>query len=90
MNTSIVIQNLKCGGCAQTIISKLAELESISDVTVDVEKSSVSFTFIKDNALVAAVKKLRALGYPSIDDKNSMAAKAISFVSCATGKMSKA
>jgi copper chaperone CopZ len=89
MKTSIIVQNLKCGGCAKTIMSKISEVENISDVLVDVESAMVSF--ISKNTYVAlAVKdKLKALGYPSIDSKNSMAAKAISFVSCATGKISK-
>ncbi len=90
MKTAIVIQNLKCGGCAKTITSKLSELEAISDLTVDVETSTVAFEH-KNTADALVVKdKLKSLGYPSIDDKNSMGTKAMSFVSCATGKMSKA
>ena len=34
-------------------------------------------------------QKLRSLGYPSIEDENGLVSKAKSFVSCATGKMSK-
>ena len=37
MNTSIVVQNLKCGGCANTITTKLAEIENISEITIDVD-----------------------------------------------------
>ncbi|MFK7811586.1 MAG: heavy-metal-associated domain-containing protein [Maribacter sp.] len=89
MKTSITVQNLKCGGCAKTITSKLSEFENISDLSVDVEASAVSFVFEHVNDALKVKSKLKALGYPSIDDKNSVTAKAKSFVSCATGKMSK-
>ncbi|WP_273568534.1 heavy-metal-associated domain-containing protein [Maribacter halichondriae] len=89
MKTTIIVQNLKCGGCAKTITSKISEVENISDVLVDVESSKVSFEYQDSNDAIKVKDKLKNLGYPSIDSKNSMAAKAISLVSCATGKMSK-
>lgn len=89
MKTSITVQNLKCGGCANTITAKLSRIENISDLKVDVENSAISFGFkrIKEVALVK--DKLKSMGYPSIDNRNSLASKARSFVSCATGKISK-
>ncbi len=89
MKTSIIVQNLKCGGCAKTITFKISEVENISEVLVDIDSAMVSFVYKNMNDALAVRDKLKALGYPSIDNKNSMAAKAISFVSCATGKMSK-
>ena len=89
MKTSILVQNLKCGGCAKTITSKLSGFENISEVTVDVETGNVSFAHDDVNLALEVKNRLKALGYPSIDNKNSVAIKAMSFVSCATGKMSK-
>jgi copper chaperone CopZ len=89
MNTSIVVQNLKCGGCAHTITTKLSEIDKISDLIVDVEESKVSFTYNNDEDLEKVREKLKSLGYPSVDDANSLTSKAKSFVSCATGKFSK-
>lgn len=43
MTSVIPIQNLKCGGCAKTVISKLEELPAVTNVTVSVESSSVKF-----------------------------------------------
>ena len=43
MTTTLKIQNLKCGGCAHTITSKLNALEGIQNVSVDAESNSVSF-----------------------------------------------
>lgn len=89
MKTAIGVQNLKCGGCAKTITSKISEIEKISNISVDVASALVSFEHENLNDAFTVKDKLKALGYPSIDSKSSITAKAISFVSCATGKMSK-
>lgn len=88
MKTELTIQNLKCGGCANTIINKLSELQDVSSLTVDIEKSVVSFEHTSENAINTAVEKLAALGYPVEGDKNTVISKAKSFVSCAAGRMS--
>ena len=86
MTTEIQIENLKCGGCAATIIKGLTALENVTEVTVDVEKSVVSITSInKDMDLIQ--QKLSKLGYPVIGDKNTIVHKAKSFVSCAIGRI---
>lgn len=89
MTTSIIVQNLKCGGCAHTISTKLAEIDSISDLNVNVEESKVSFKYSDEADITKVKEKLKKLGYPSIDDANTLTSKAKSFVSCATGKLSK-
>ena len=89
MKTTIAVQNLKCGGCANTIISKLSELDDITTVKVDNDTSEVSFDYLNNDNLLKVEQKLLALGYPSVTDKNSMISKAKSFVSCASGRMSK-
>ena len=88
MKTKLSIQNLKCGGCANTIINKLYELDNISSVSVDVESSVVTFEHKSENAIDTAVEKLATLGYPVEGDKNTVISKAKSFVSCAVGRMS--
>ncbi len=89
MKTSIIVQNLKCGGCANTISTKLSEIETISNILVDVEESKVTFDCPNPEDAIEVKQKLRSLGYPSIEDENGLVSKAKSFVSCATGKMSK-
>ena len=87
MKTIIIIQNLKCGGCANTITTKLSAIENVSNVNVDVDTSSVSIEHHNDEDLLAIKNKLIAIGYPEEGEKNSVVSKAKSFVSCATGKM---
>ena len=89
MKTSIIVQNLKCGGCANTITTKLSEIDNIDNIIVDIVESKVSFNYNNDEDAFAVKDKLKALGYPSIDDTNSLTSKAKSFVSCATSKLSK-
>lgn len=87
MKNSIIVQNLKCGGCAHTITTKVEALPHVSNVTVNIETSTVSFiTATSDDALMVK-SKLKALGYPSIDEANNTFSKAKSFVSCGTGKL---
>lgn len=88
MKQTVYIENLKCGGCAATIVKGLTSINGVEDVNVDVENSAVLFS--SDNEILTTVKeKLSRLGYPEVGDKNTVLHKAKSFVSCATGKMSK-
>lgn len=89
MNTSILVQNLKCDGCANTITTKLSTITNISNVVVDVEESKISFNYKNVDDVLLVKEKLKTLGYPSVEDSNSLTSKAKSFVSCATGKLSK-
>lgn len=87
MRTSIIVQNLKCGGCANTITSKLSQIENVTNIVVDIESSTVSFAAISSDDALNVKERLKALGYPSTEDANGVLSKAKSFVSCATGKM---
>lgn len=89
MNTTLEIQNLKCGGCAHTIISKLNDLEGIQNVSVDTELNTVSFESELASEVESVTKLLSNLGYPVSGDANSIGKKAKSFVSCAVGRMAK-
>lgn len=88
MTTTIKIQNLKCGGCANTIITKVSDLENVNEVTVNVEESTVTFNSSSEKEVENVKRKLAILGYPADGENNSVISKAKSYVSCATGKMS--
>lgn len=87
MQTKIIVQNLKCGGCANTITKNLSSFEDIRDINVEAELSSVSFSYENETTLQEVEHKLKQLGYPVVGDANSYMNKAKSFISCATGKM---
>ena len=89
MKTTLPIQNLKCGGCANTIITRLSDLKYIQKVQVETAHNSVSFEYADGNSLEQAIKLLSKLGYPIDGENNPLIKKATSFVSCAIGRMNK-
>lgn len=89
MKLNFTVQNLKCGGCANSITKKLSSLEDVQQVHVDHENSLVEIE-VSHAATEASLKDaLYHLGYPVVGDKNPLSSKAKSFISCATGRMSK-
>jgi len=90
MSYEITVENIKCGGCANTISKRLNELDAVSDCQVDVENGVVSIT--ADESTKAEVTQLLlTLGYPesgTAEGLKAAKAKAKSFVSCAVGRMS--
>ncbi len=89
MNIVIEVENIKCGGCANTIKTKMEVIEGIHSVEVDIEAGKVSIDGDESlrNDYTAALAKM---GYPevgSVQGLESAGAKAKSFVSCAVGRM---
>ncbi|WP_299099374.1 heavy metal-associated domain-containing protein [uncultured Winogradskyella sp.] len=89
MKNSFNIQNLKCGGCANTIVTQLSKLDGISEVEVNNDTDEVSFNTVSVTEIESVKQKLSDLGYPIVGDANSLPKKAKSFVSCAVGRMTK-
>jgi len=91
MKTKIIIDNIKCSGCAGSIKKGLRLFSEVSEVVVDVENESVEITH-QDNFPVNALKeKLLAMGYPekgTLEGFDKFTANAKSYVSCAIGKIS--
>jgi copper chaperone CopZ len=87
METTIIIQNLKCEGCTSTIAKKLSALHGIHDVKVNLNRSEVAFDYDGELNLLDAKETLKIIGYPEIGTENSWSTKAKSYLSCAFGKM---
>ena len=88
METTIHIQNLKCGGCANTITKGISSIEAIQNVSVNVDESTVTFSYETEDQLNEVKNKLKSLGYPEDGEANTIGDKAKSYVSCAIGKIS--
>ena len=88
----LTVENIKCGGCANTITKSLTEID-FKNIQVDHENNLISFSDVSDDGKVlSALNKLRGLGYPLVDSEEGLTAlalKAKSFTSCAIGKVSK-
>jgi copper chaperone CopZ len=90
MQQTFEVLNVKCGGCANTLIKSLAE--DFGEVNVDLECEPRKITLnIEDNQIEKLKLILRGLGYPLTTDELStlqtFTTSAKSFVSCAIGKM---
>jgi len=84
------IQNLKCNGCASTVRNKVSAIPGIQEVVVDLETHRVQFSAADadiEAVLVQAKHALKAAGYPEVGDDNTLANKAMSYVSCAIGRI---
>ena len=83
----IPIENLKCHGCAATIVKALNKFEVVENVEVDIERSSVGISFNgNDNHIMEFKIKLSRLGYPE-KGHNTAVSVAKSYVSCAVGRV---
>jgi len=90
MKQTYEVENVKCGGCANTLKNKLKN--TFGDVEVNLDVMPRKITLDISNEQITDLKiQLRNLGYPLTSDELStlqnVGAKAKSFVSCAIGKM---
>lgn len=90
MKETFEVNNVKCGGCANTLIKALKD--EFGTVEVDLEVFPRKITLdIEEDKKEALKVKLRSLGYPLVTDELSGFEKATttakSFVSCAIGKI---
>ena len=90
MKQTYEVLNVKCGGCASTLTSKL--LEEFGEVEVNLEVEPRQITLEIEDAKVTSLRQaLKNLGYPMSDEDLStvegFTTTAKSFVSCAVGKM---
>lgn len=90
MEQTFEVLNVKCEGCANTLIKSLAT--EFGEVTVDLECDPRKITLtIEDDRFERLKLILRSLGYPLTTDQlgalQTLTTNAKSFVSCAIGKM---
>lgn len=89
MKTTLRLQNIKCEGCANTLINKLNVLENVEVENVAIDQGTVSVVYPTETTLPIIKSRLASLGYPEVTDSNSAFTQAKSFVSCAIGRISK-
>lgn len=87
MKTEILlVENIKCHGCMNTIKNALLKDTKVSDVQIDKDEEKITLQTEEGFDKDAALKTLKSLGYPE-KGKNNIGAKAISYVSCAVGRI---
>lgn len=93
MEYNFQVENIRCGGCANTITKKLRQINGVKDVDVNVEGKQViviTESSVDDKIHHILSEKLVKLGYPEVGSvgSNNLKTKAASVVSCAIGKVS--
>lgn len=84
MEQQFEVENIKCGGCMNSIKTALLKLDGVTSVTIDKEIDTVTVTGAMNREDV--VNKLNDLGYPE-KGNNTLIRKAKSYVNCAIGRM---
>lgn len=84
MEQQFEVENIKCGGCMNSIKTALLKLEGVTTVSIDKEIDTVTVTGTMNREDV--VNKLNDLGYPE-KGNNTLIRKAKSYVNCAIGRM---
>lgn len=83
----IVIQNLKCNGCVNSISQMLGAFPEIAEVHISLEDATVTIDTNADGQREKYEKALAHAGYPPEGQVNSLGRKAKSYVSCAIGRI---
>jgi len=84
MNVFIEVENIKCGGCVNSIKSNLLKIDQVDDVEISIEENTIFVMGLVQKS--AILSKLNELGYPE-KGTNSVLKKAKSYVNCAIGKL---
>lgn len=90
MEMQFLVENIRCGGCVNTITSKLNDIDGIEKVEVDIEGQAITVQSSNDENRELIAKSLLSMGYPeqgSVEGFDALKGKAKSVVSCAIGKM---
>lgn len=86
MEQQITVENIKCGGCMNSIQTALLKLGNVEKVTIDKETETISV--LGEISREQLIDKLSSLGYPE-KGNNTLLRKAKSYVSCAMGRISR-
>jgi copper chaperone CopZ len=84
MEQQFEVENIKCGGCRNSIKTALLKIDGVNGVDINKEIDIVLVTGEVNRILI--VDKLNDLGYPE-KGNNTLVRKAKSYVNCAIGRM---
>lgn len=86
MTTSIKVENIKCGGCMNSIKTALLKIANVQEVSIDKETETVYINSSLPIEREEITNQLTKMGYPE-KGSNNLLHKAKSFVSCAIGNL---
>jgi copper chaperone CopZ len=86
MTIQIQVENIKCGGCMNSIKTTLLKISNVQEVSIDKETEMVNINSELPLDRQEIVNQLAKMGYPEVG-RNNLLHKAKSFVSCAIGNL---
>ena len=89
-NFQVEVENIKCGGCENSIVKGINSVAKVTNLVIDQEKQMVSFSG-EESIKQLVIDKLKSMGYPengSVSGLEAGITNAKSFVSCAIGRIS--
>lgn len=86
MTTEIKVENIKCGGCINSIKTALLKIINVQEVSIDKETEMIHIHSSLPFDRAEIVNQLKKMGYPETGNNNLMH-KAKSYVSCAIGNL---
>jgi copper chaperone len=87
---NITVDNLKCGGCENTIKKTLKQIEGVEKVAIDNEKHLIEVTHQDSVSRLMLTDSLKKMGYPEMgttEGLNAVLSNAKSYISCAMGRL---
>lgn len=84
----IIVENLKCGGCINTIQNKLMAIEGVKKVTANKDNSEVIIEADDVVSREILSGSLKSAGYPEQGSDNNLITQIKSYGSCMLGKLS--
>ncbi len=84
MTHNIEVENIKCGGCMNSIKTALLKISGVENVSIDKDTETVTIDGTSDKNIL--VQELSKLGYPE-KGNNTLLKQAKSYISCAIRKM---
>lgn len=85
MEQQFEVENIKCGGCMNSIKTALLKIEGVMAVNISKEIDTITVAGTANREVI--VEKLNDLGYPE-KGNNTLIRKAKSYVNCAIGRIS--
>lgn len=85
MRHTLVVNNIKCGGCETFVRDGLSKIEGVNNIEADSTTGEVAFDCSDPDKLDEVRQKLHKMGYTETDPTLIDTAK--SYVSCMIGKM---
>ena len=83
---TLYIDNLKCGGCANTIDQALRKFTELERVQINVEEGAITLFSVEEIQRMKYLSVLKKLGYPEAGTSNLLE-KGKSYISCAIGRI---